>query len=106
MLPPGQCLRCDCGVASRLRAGDANVAGVAVLFCAQQASFPAESFTRHLDHVHWATTRGHDYPELMVLAIDHRSQFEDPANFGTADSERIANLQDPGVACVACRRRS
>ena len=32
-----------------------------------------------LEHVHWATTRQGSYPELTVLAIDHRSQFEDLA---------------------------
>ncbi|MFV3127194.1 bifunctional 5-dehydro-2-deoxygluconokinase/5-dehydro-2-deoxyphosphogluconate aldolase [Niveispirillum sp. KHB5.9] len=32
-----------------------------------------------LEHVHWATTREGTYPELTVLAIDHRSQFEDLA---------------------------
>jgi 5-dehydro-2-deoxygluconokinase len=61
---------------------------------------PTESFTRHLDHVHWASTRGHDYPELMVLAIDHRSQFEDPANFGAADKERIATFKTLGLRAL------
>lgn len=60
----------------------------------------AESFTRHLNHVHWAATRGHDYPELMVLAIDHRSQFEDPANFGGADKERIATFKTLGLRAL------
>jgi 5-dehydro-2-deoxygluconokinase len=60
----------------------------------------AESFTRHLDHVHWASTRGHDYPELMVLAIDHRSQFEDPGNFGPADKERIATFKTLGLRAL------
>ncbi len=32
---------------------------------------------RDLEHLHWATTRRHDYDELTVLAIDHRSQFHD-----------------------------
>jgi 5-dehydro-2-deoxygluconokinase len=59
-----------------------------------------ESFTRDLDHVHWASTRGHDYPELMVLAIDHRSQFEDPANFGAADKERIAAFKTLGFRAL------
>ncbi len=30
-----------------------------------------------LEHVHWATTRPGTYDELTVLAMDHRSQFED-----------------------------
>jgi 5-dehydro-2-deoxygluconokinase len=29
-----------------------------------------------LEHLHWATTRKGDYPELCVLAIDHRTQLE------------------------------
>lgn len=60
----------------------------------------AESFVHHLDHVHWASTRGRDYPELMVLAIDHRSQFEDPANFGAADKERIAAFKSLGFRAL------
>lgn len=61
---------------------------------------PAKAFTRHLDHVHWASTRGRDYPELMVLAIDHRSQFEDPANFGGVDKERIATFKSLGLRAL------
>jgi 5-dehydro-2-deoxygluconokinase len=30
-----------------------------------------------LEHLHWATTRNRNYDELAVLAIDHRSQFDD-----------------------------
>jgi 5-dehydro-2-deoxygluconokinase len=58
---------------------------------------PAESVKRQLDHLHWASTRAHDYPELLVLAIDHRSQFEDPVNFGAADEERIAAFKTLGL---------
>jgi 5-dehydro-2-deoxygluconokinase len=32
-----------------------------------------------VEHIHWATTRTGTYDQLMVLAIDHRSQFEDMA---------------------------
>ncbi|HEY6618208.1 MAG TPA: 5-dehydro-2-deoxygluconokinase [Steroidobacteraceae bacterium] len=66
----------------------------------------AESFIHQLDHVHWASTRARDYSELMVLAIDHRSQFEDPANFGAADKERIATFKTLGfraLHAVACQ---
>jgi 5-dehydro-2-deoxygluconokinase len=74
-----------------------------------RAGAPAtESFTRNLDHVHWAATRADDYPELMVLAIDHRSQFEDPANFGAADKERITAFKTLGLRAlhaVACQDR-
>lgn len=37
-----------------------------------------------INHVHWATTRRRDIPQLMALAIDHRSQLEDLAD-GNAD---------------------
>ena len=30
-----------------------------------------------LEHLHWATTRHKEFEELTVLAIDHRSQFDD-----------------------------
>ena len=30
-----------------------------------------------LEHIHWATTRTGTYDELTVLAVDHRSQFDD-----------------------------
>ncbi len=30
-----------------------------------------------LNHIHWATTRRRDIPQLMALAIDHRSQLEE-----------------------------
>ena len=36
----------------------------------------------------------------MVLAIDHRSQFEDPANFGGADQERIAAFKTLGLRAL------
>jgi 5-dehydro-2-deoxygluconokinase len=65
-----------------------------------EGELPGDSFVRHLDHVHWASTRAHDYPELMVLAIDHRSQFEDPANFGAADMERIATFKTVGLRAL------
>ena len=42
-----------------------------------------------LEHIHWATTRAGTYGELMVLAIDHRSQFEDLARELGADLARV-----------------
>ena len=43
-----------------------------------------------LEHIHWATTRAGAYDQLMVLAIDHRSQFEDMARELGADPDRVA----------------
>jgi len=42
-----------------------------------------------LEQIHWATTRRHVYDELTVLAIDHRSQFEELADELAADRARI-----------------
>lgn len=40
-----------------------------------------------LERIHWATTRTGSYPELTVLAMDHRSQFQDlVAELGLDDS--------------------
>lgn len=43
-----------------------------------------------LEHIHWATTRSGTYDQLYVLAIDHRSQFQDMARELGADEARIA----------------
>jgi 5-dehydro-2-deoxygluconokinase len=46
-----------------------------------------------LEHIHWATTRTARSDPLMVLAIDHRSQFEDLARETGADLSRIADFK-------------
>jgi 5-dehydro-2-deoxygluconokinase len=48
---------------------------------------------RQLDHLHWASMRRPQYPELCVLAIDHRSQFEEGGNFGSPSRERIEKFK-------------
>lgn len=41
-----------------------------------------------LEHLHWATTRHAEFQELTVLAIDHRSQFDDLVQeLGCSDSK-------------------
>ncbi len=42
-----------------------------------------------LEHIHWATTRAGAYDALMVLAIDHRAQFEDLVADVGADLDRV-----------------
>ena len=42
-----------------------------------------------LEHVHWAANRRGHYDSLMVLAIDHRSQFIEMAQAAGADPARI-----------------
>ncbi len=73
------------------------------LLLSTEGKRPSESFIEHLDHVHWASTRRHDYPELTVLAIDHRSLFEDLAGPRPATDRQI---HDPGIAGVGRRRWS
>ncbi|MDP9007353.1 MAG: 5-dehydro-2-deoxygluconokinase [Pseudomonadota bacterium] len=53
-----------------------------------------------LEHVHWATTRAGAYEDLMVLAIDHRSQFEDLAAAVGADREQISRFKMLGLRAV------
>jgi 5-dehydro-2-deoxygluconokinase len=53
-----------------------------------------------LEHVHWATSRARSYEELNVLAIDHRSQFEDLAAEVGADRERISRFKMLGLRAV------
>jgi 5-dehydro-2-deoxygluconokinase len=42
-----------------------------------------------LEHIHWATTRDRIHDELTVLAVDHRSQFDDLIALTGADPARI-----------------
>lgn len=42
-----------------------------------------------LEHLHWASTRTGVYDDLTVLAMDHRSQFEDLCRDAHADPARI-----------------
>jgi 5-dehydro-2-deoxygluconokinase len=61
---------------------------------------PAESLVRRWDHVHWASTRHLKYPELLVLAIDHRSQFEESGDYGRLDGERISKFKNLGLRAL------
>jgi 5-dehydro-2-deoxygluconokinase len=42
-----------------------------------------------LNHLHWATNRTREWPEVVALAFDHRSQFEDMAARAGAPADRI-----------------
>jgi 5-dehydro-2-deoxygluconokinase len=43
-----------------------------------------------LEHIHWATTRRGDWPEICALAFDHRPQFDSLAERHGQPPERIA----------------
>jgi 5-dehydro-2-deoxygluconokinase len=52
-----------------------------------------------LEHIHWASTRVGTYDELTVLAVDHRSQFEEMILELGADLDRVAAFK--GLALQA-----
>lgn len=52
----------------------------------------------NLNHIHWATTRRRQWPKLMALAIDHRSQLEDMPG---AKEESIAAFKVLAVEAAA-----
>src|SRR3546814_5224959 len=54
-----------------------------------------------LEQLHWATTRAGSWDELMVLAMDHRSQFEALCAQAGAAPARIATFK-----ALALRARS
>lgn len=48
---------------------------------------------KHLQHLHWVGVRRGSYDELTVLAIDHRTQFEQLAAACGAEFERISHFK-------------
>ena len=54
-----------------------------------------------INHIHWATTRRHDIPSLMALAIDHRVQLEDIARKSGADAAKIHAFKVLAVKAAA-----
>jgi 5-dehydro-2-deoxygluconokinase len=53
-----------------------------------------------LEHIHWASTRVGTYDELTVLAMDHRSQFEDICARTGADPERVPAFKTLALKAV------
>jgi hypothetical protein len=53
-----------------------------------------------LEHIHWATTRDGVYDELTVLAMDHRSQFEDLIAETGGDAARIPHFKTLALRAV------
>ncbi|NLH82322.1 MAG: 5-dehydro-2-deoxygluconokinase [Phyllobacteriaceae bacterium] len=54
-----------------------------------------------LNHIHRTTTRRHDHPTMLALAIDHRSQMEELA----VDAAQRARIPDFKVLAVEAARR-
>ncbi len=55
-----------------------------------------------LNHIHWATNRSRDWPEVCAMAFDHRSQFEEIADRNGVDRERIGAFKS--LAWKAARK--
>ena len=55
-----------------------------------------------LNHIHWATNRSRDWPEVCAMAFDHRSQLEETAKRNGADRERIGAFKS--LAWKAARK--
>ena len=53
-----------------------------------------------LEHLHWVAGRSRSYEELTVLAVDHRSQFEDLAASLGADEGRISVFKTLALRAV------
>ena len=53
-----------------------------------------------LEHTHWATTREGVHEELTVLAMDHRSQFEDLIAETGGDAARIPHFKTLALRAV------
>ena len=72
-----QCVRRDRGVAPRLRAGDAELGRTRSCSC-RATDWPHRlRESAALEQLHWSTNRTPRPDALTVLAIDHRSQFDD-----------------------------
>jgi 5-dehydro-2-deoxygluconokinase len=70
-----------------------------IFFAAREPKFRLREDLQ-LEHVHWATTRAPAYEELMVLALDHRSQFEDLAAEAGADKGQISTFKVLGLRAL------
>jgi 5-dehydro-2-deoxygluconokinase len=53
-----------------------------------------------LEHLHWATTRHRRYEDLAILAIDHRTQFEELAGEMGTSPARIARFKSLALRAV------
>lgn len=53
-----------------------------------------------LEHIHWATTRSGDWPQMRVFAFDHRQQFKSMAAAAGVGPERIARFKQLCLTAV------
>ena len=72
-------------------------------FIARGSAKRALRFDAELEHLHRATTRLRDWPELAVLAFDHRLQFEELVQ-AAPDARGAADPADANAAATARAR--
>lgn len=70
-------------------------------FLEQGSEFRALRHDPQLNHLHWATTRRGDWPQLLAFAIDHRIQFAQLAERCSAPPERIGAFKRLAVRAAA-----
>ena len=62
--------------------------------------FLQDDMTDKLEHIHWSTTRTKTYETLMILAVDHRRQFEDIARDAEVGFDRIVAFKSLVVEAI------
>ncbi|MEZ5668994.1 MAG: 5-dehydro-2-deoxygluconokinase [Alphaproteobacteria bacterium] len=62
-------------------------------FFAHGSAEHALRLDRKLEHVHWATNRTVERPQVLAMAFDHRAQMEAMADAAGADRGRIAEFK-------------
>ena len=55
---------------------------------------PALRHDAELEHVHWATNRRGDWPQVRIFAFDHRTQLVELADTVGADPVRVGRFKD------------
>ncbi|MPZ09905.1 MAG: 5-dehydro-2-deoxygluconokinase [Kiloniellaceae bacterium] len=70
-------------------------------FLAKGSTHSALRQDPQLNHLHWATTRRGDWPQLLAFAIDHRIQFEQLAERTGASLERVGAFKRLAVEAAA-----
>ena len=77
-------------------------------FLQQQHSAGPSGYGSDLSHLHWTGTRRRQPDELFVLAVDHRTQFEEIADRVRADRARLSEFKCLAVraAALVARKRT
>ena len=64
------------------------------IFLERGVRTPALRHDAELEHVHWATNRRGDWPQVRIFAFDHRDQMEQVATEAGADPGRVCRFKE------------